>query len=163
MCWVYVWSTSVMLAQFSSNLFLVYVCFCKPSLSVYLSVNSLCFIIGKKVWYLQGSPNWKWTEQIPANMRRWPNVGLLLARRLRRWPNSKPTLGRRLMFAEIAINDTDSILDSEFFRKNEAFVKSELLSQLKCVSHDNLSYWRMPPYGKYDPYAGIRWQTLGLC
>ena len=27
----------------------------------------------------------------PANMRRWPNVGVLLAHRLRRWPNSKPT------------------------------------------------------------------------
>ena len=34
----------------------------------------------------------------PANMRRYPNVGLLLAHRLRRWPNSKPTLGQRLMF-----------------------------------------------------------------
>ena len=37
--------------------------------------------------------------QYPANMRRWLNVGLLLAHRLRRWPNSKPTLGQRLMFA----------------------------------------------------------------
>ena len=36
---------------------------------------------------------------IPANMRHWPNVGLLLGHRLRRWPNSKPTLGKRLMFA----------------------------------------------------------------
>ena len=34
---------------------------------------------------------------IPANMKRWPNVGLLLAHRLRRWPNSKLTLGQRLM------------------------------------------------------------------
>ena len=34
-------------------------------------------------------------------MRRWPNVGLLLAHRLRRWPNSKPTLGQRLMLAGI--------------------------------------------------------------
>ena len=32
-------------------------------------------------------------------MRRWPNVGLLLAHRLRRWPNSKPTLGQRLTLA----------------------------------------------------------------
>ena len=38
---------------------------------------------------------------IPANMRRWPNVGLPLAHRLRRWLNSKPTLGQRLMFAGI--------------------------------------------------------------
>ena len=34
-----------------------------------------------------------------ANMRRWPNVGLLLAHRLRSWPNSKPALSQRLMFA----------------------------------------------------------------
>ena len=39
----------------------------------------------------------------PANMRRWPNVGLLLAHRLRRWPNSKPTLGQRLMFAGLSV------------------------------------------------------------
>ena len=35
----------------------------------------------------------------PANMRRWPNVGLLLAHRLGSWPNSKPALSQRLMFA----------------------------------------------------------------
>ena len=34
-----------------------------------------------------------------TNMRRWPNVGLLLAHHLRRWPNSKPTMGRRPMSA----------------------------------------------------------------
>ena len=38
-------------------------------------------------------------DKSPANMRRWPNVGLLLAHRLRRWPYSKPTLGQRVMFA----------------------------------------------------------------
>ena len=27
----------------------------------------------------------------PANIRRWPNVGLLLGHRIRRWSNSKPT------------------------------------------------------------------------
>ena len=43
-----------------------------------------------------------------ANMRRWPNVGLLLAHRLRRWPTSKPTLGQRLMFA-----GNEQILNSE--------------------------------------------------
>ena len=37
----------------------------------------------------------------PSNMRRWSNVGLLLAHRLRRLPNSKPTLDQRLMFAGI--------------------------------------------------------------
>ena len=35
----------------------------------------------------------------PANMRCWPNVGLLLAHRLRGWPNSKLALSQRLMFA----------------------------------------------------------------
>ena len=34
----------------------------------------------------------------PANIRRWPNVRLLLAHRLRRWPNSKPTLSQRTIF-----------------------------------------------------------------
>ena len=34
-----------------------------------------------------------------ANMRRWPNIGLLLAHRLRCWLNSKSALSQRLMFA----------------------------------------------------------------
>ena len=33
----------------------------------------------------------------PANMRRWPKVGLLLAHRRRHWPNSQSKLGQRLM------------------------------------------------------------------
>ena len=33
--------------------------------------------------------------KFPANMRRWTNVGLMLAQRLRRWPNIKPTLVQR--------------------------------------------------------------------
>ena len=33
-----------------------------------------------------------------ANMRRWPNVGLLFAHRLRRWSNSKPTLDQRPVY-----------------------------------------------------------------
>ena len=37
-------------------------------------------------------------------MRRWPNIGLLLARRLRNCPNSKPTLGQRLRFAGNVVN-----------------------------------------------------------
>ena len=40
-----------------------------------------------------------WFDQWPANMRHWPNAGLLLVHRLRRWPSSKPALGQRLMFA----------------------------------------------------------------
>ena len=39
------------------------------------------------------------TTVFPANMRRWPNVGALLAYCLRRWPNGKPTLRQCLMFA----------------------------------------------------------------
>ena len=35
----------------------------------------------------------------PANMRRWPNIGLLLAHRLRSWPNRKSALSQLLMFA----------------------------------------------------------------
>ena len=35
----------------------------------------------------------------PANMRQWPNIGLLLAHRLRSWPNSKSALSQRLMVA----------------------------------------------------------------
>ena len=36
-------------------------------------------------------------------MRRWPNVGLLLAHRQRRWTSSKPTLGQRILFAGLGI------------------------------------------------------------
>ena len=32
-------------------------------------------------------------------MRRWANVGLMLAQRHRRWANSQPTLAQRHMFA----------------------------------------------------------------
>ena len=37
-----------------------------------------------------------------ANIRRWPNVGLLFAHRLRSWPNGKPTMGQRVVFAGLA-------------------------------------------------------------
>ena len=40
-------------------------------------------------------------HNISANMRRWPDVGLLLGQRRRRWANSKPTLGQRLTLAGI--------------------------------------------------------------
>ena len=39
----------------------------------------------------------------PVNMRRSPNVDLMLAHRLRRWPNIKSTLGKRFVFAGQAI------------------------------------------------------------
>ena len=32
------------------------------------------------------------------NMRRWSNVGFMLAQRLRRWPNIKPTMVKRVVF-----------------------------------------------------------------
>ena len=35
-------------------------------------------------------------KSYPANMKRSPYAGLLLAHRLRRWPNSKPTFAQRL-------------------------------------------------------------------
>ena len=35
----------------------------------------------------------------PANTKRWPDVGLLLAHRLCRWTNIKTTLIKRLVFA----------------------------------------------------------------
>ena len=40
-------------------------------------------------------------SNVTENMRRWPNVALLLAHRLRRWPNSKPALDQRIMFAGV--------------------------------------------------------------
>ena len=39
------------------------------------------------------------SESNPANTRHWPNVVLMLARRLRRRPNIKTTLDERLVFA----------------------------------------------------------------
>ena len=39
------------------------------------------------------------SDACPANTRRWPNVGLMLARRRRRWANLSPTLDQRLEFA----------------------------------------------------------------
>ena len=39
----------------------------------------------------------------PANMRRWPNVGLLFDKRRRRWANSKRMLGQRLVFAGYSV------------------------------------------------------------
>ena len=39
---------------------------------------------------------------IPANTRRWINVGLTLVHRLRRWTNVKPTLIQRRVSAGIA-------------------------------------------------------------
>ena len=38
---------------------------------------------------------------VPANMRRWLNVGLLSEQRRRRRASSKSTLGHRLMFAGV--------------------------------------------------------------
>ena len=40
----------------------------------------------------------------PANMRCWPNVGLLLGKRRIRWANSKPTLDQRPIFAGLAFD-----------------------------------------------------------
>ena len=149
-CWVDVCNVGSIFIEFISC-----VCVLLQNEFNRLPVSELpMFYYWKKLWYLQGSPDWRWTEQIPANTRCRPNVGLLFARR---WPNSKPTLGRRLMFAKIDINGTDSILDSEFFRKNEAFVKLELLHpspvkvrvtrQLIVLAHATV--WEIWPIRRY--------------
>ena len=54
-------------------------------------------------------------RNIPANMRHWPNVGLLLGQRRRRWANSNPTLGQRLMFAGIVPNFSSYITTLTYF------------------------------------------------
>ena len=46
-------------------------------------------------------------------MRRWPNVGLLLAHRLGRLPNSKPTWGQCLIFAGYAKVTMTNNLDKD--------------------------------------------------
>ena len=57
--------------------------------------------VNKLSWrYLQIRPTSN--VVIPANMRRWPNVDLLLGHRRRRWANSKPALGQRLVFVGMA-------------------------------------------------------------
>ena len=38
-----------------------------------------------------------WDASVPANTRRWPNVGLLVGQRRRRWPNGNPELGQGLV------------------------------------------------------------------
>ena len=40
---------------------------------------------------------------VPANTRRWHNVGSMLAHRLRRRANSEPPLVQRLVFAGVCI------------------------------------------------------------
>ena len=41
----------------------------------------------------------------PADMRHWPNAGLMLVHRQRRWPNNKPALGqRRVITGHLYIN-----------------------------------------------------------
>ena len=43
----------------------------------------------------------EWT--IPANMRHWPNAGLIMAHHLRRWANIGPALGQCFVFAGIPL------------------------------------------------------------
>ena len=44
-------------------------------------------------------------QNIPANTIHWPNVALLLARRLRRRPGINPTLGQCIGFAGIGLHE----------------------------------------------------------
>ena len=48
-----------------------------------------------QMWLLQSFP-WR---GCPANKRRWPNAGVMMARRLRRRPIISPALGARLLIA----------------------------------------------------------------
>ena len=43
-------------------------------------------------------------EVVPADTRRWPNVGWVLGQRRRRWPNTKPTLGQRHVLAGVSVS-----------------------------------------------------------
>ena len=40
------------------------------------------------------------SQAAPANTRRWPNAGLMLAHRLRRWANISPVLSDCVVFAD---------------------------------------------------------------
>ena len=56
---------------------------------------------GSKIWVklvddIRSSPQ---IGRNPANTRRWPDVGLMMARRLRRRPIINSTMGQRLVFA----------------------------------------------------------------
>ena len=44
-------------------------------------------------------------EGFPANTRRWPSAGLMLAQRRRRWVNISPALGQRLVFSGLTSRD----------------------------------------------------------
>ena len=52
-------------------------------------------------------------EPVPANTKRWPNVGLLLAHRLRRWPNIDSKSGQCLVFPETLIRYKDLTLSAQ--------------------------------------------------
>ena len=78
----------------------------------------------------------------PANMRRWPNIGLLLAHRLRSWPNSKSALSQRLMFAgyvqyllhiHVQFCHAISKLGSRFIRWRIGLLESITFQLLLCM------------------------------
>ena len=90
----------------------------------------------------------------PANMRCWPNVGLLLAHCLRSWHNSKPALSQRLMFvgyvqyllhmynsatpyieAWVAIYQ----VDNRFIRISNISFSAHFLQSLKSYEHLHFS------------------------
>ena len=54
-------------------------------------------------WKHQRSSVHTATFVYPANLKRSPNVGLLLGQRRRRWANSKSTMGQRLLFPDMKL------------------------------------------------------------
>ena len=54
---------------------------------------------------------------VPANTRRWPNAGLMLAQRLRRWANIKPALW--------------SVNHCELFARGDSYKRAQLAATAK--------------------------------
>ena len=84
-----------------------------------ISIDYVLFLNGVYTQQIQGR-TLTYTSTNRANMRRWPDVSLLLAHRLRRRPNSKPTLGLRLMFAGTGplVKTVTIMLDQHYRRCN---------------------------------------------
>ena len=69
-------------------------------------------------------------EQLLENLRRWPNIGLLLAHRLRRWPSSNPMLCQRLMF----------FWESMRIHSHASYPPCQMLHLIENYSHTRESY-----------------------
>ena len=67
---------------------------------------------------------------MPANTRRSPNVGTMLANRLRRWPNIVPALGERLVFAGICLCLLIKIANIRSPCNDKVLIRRRLMIQL---------------------------------